>query len=360
MEGLVNYLKSCYAGKTVLVTGDTGFKGSWLCEWLMSLGANVHGYALEPPTRPSLFEKLFLRKRIASHQFGDVSDTGGTRQAIIRVSPDYVFHLAAQPIVHTGYAWPVMTYASNVMGTVNVLDGIRTLKKPCSVVVVTSDKCYDNKHWSYGYRESDSLGGDDPYSSSKAMAEIAVRAYRCSYFNDGTVRVATARAGNVIGGGDWSLHRIVPDCMKALGNDESIVVRNPEYTRPWQHVLDALYGYMLLMAKMSEHHDVELESAFNFGPDADRTVQDLVEEIIKHWPGKWRKFDHESIMHESGRLSVCTDKAKRLLRWTPVWNFETSVRHTAEWYRGERNSRVDVCAMTQRQIKEFEGSHVAG
>ena len=236
-----------YAGKRVLVTGHTGFKGSWLCEWLLGLGAKVTGYSLSPPTQPALFEQLGLAGRLR-HIIGDIRDLPGLSRALRKARPDFVFHLAAQPLVRDSYANPVETFAVNLMGTVHVLEALRSVRHPCAAVFITTDKCYENREWAYGYREDDPLGGSDPYSASKGAAELAISSYRRSFFGSHPVRIASARAGNVIGGGDWAVDRIVPDCMRALEKGKPIPVRNPKATRPWQHVLEPLSGYLWLGA----------------------------------------------------------------------------------------------------------------
>ncbi len=285
MENLVLF-RDRFRGRTVWVSGHTGFKGAWLCEWLLALGAKVHGYALPPPTTPALFNQLALTERI-EHEIGDVRDSATVQRSLHRVQPDFVFHLAAQPLVRHSYAQPVETYAVNVMGTVHVLEALRTLQKPCAAILITTDKCYENREWTYGYRENDPLGGYDPYSSSKSAAEIAMAAYRRSFFRDHPVSIASVRAGNVIGGGDWALDRIVPDSIRALQAGTPIPVRNRIATRPWQHVLDPLSGYLSLAAHLTSDLrplTSDLASAFNFGPthEANRTVAELVQEILKH------------------------------------------------------------------------------
>lgn len=356
MEGLVD-TNSGYAGKSVLVTGNTGFKGSWLSEWLMHLRADVHGYALTPPTNPSLFVSLRHGDRLVSHQFADIRNCDSVRDAVVQTQPDFIFHLAAQPIVRTGYLTPVETYATNVMGTIHVLEAARSLEKPCVVIVVTSDKCYENQHWRYPYKEVDRLGGRDPYSSSKAMSELAVSAYRSSFLH-GNVRVASVRAGNVIGGGDWAKDRIVPDCVRALGEGKPIFVRNPEFTRPWQHVMDALSGYMILAMRIYQG-STDLADAFNFGPDdSNHTVRELVEEILKHWPGRWEHPAEVSTMHEAKLLKLSIDKACTMLGWCPVWRFADAVRNTAIWYREAIAAPDNIRSLTLRQIESYERSTV--
>jgi CDP-glucose 4,6-dehydratase len=334
-----------FRDREVWVTGHTGFKGSWLCGWLLSLGARVHGYALPPPTNPALFEQLALTGRL-HHEIGDVRDAGAVRRSLLAVQPDFVFHLAAQALVLKSYQDPAETYATNVMGTVHVLDALRDLTRPCAAVFVTTDKCYENRETGRAYREDDPLGGHDPYSSSKAAAEIAIAAYRRSFFRDHRVRIASARAGNVIGGGDWACDRIVPDCVRALASGTPIAVRNPAATRPWQHVLEPLSGYLWLAACLSPGRTVrptgrrtaaasDLATAFNFGPsdDANRTVAELVVEFLAHWPGgRWEDRSDPQAAHEAGTLRLSIRKAHRLLGWSPVWDFRTAVAQTAAWY----------------------------
>ena len=356
----------CYRGKSVLVTGHTGFKGSWLCEWLLSLGAEVHGFALEPPTEPALFGQLGLAKRIASHTIGDIRDRNSLAKAVAAADPDFVFHLAAQPLVRLSYREPVETFDTNVMGTVNLLEAVRQLKtkqsnhqtaKQCSVVCITTDKVYENNESGQAYKETDPFGGYDPYSASKGACEIAIASYRRSFFNDpaNPVWVASARAGNVIGGGDWALDRIVPDCMRALDRGETIPVRNKVSTRPWQHVLEPLGGYLTLGAALATRtRFAEYASGFNFGPDpsANRTVKDLVTEILKHRAGKWEDRSDPKAVHEAGLLNLDIAKAHEVLGWTPRWNFETTIAKTVEWYGGVA-AGAEAAETTRRQIREY-------
>lgn len=356
---------NAYQGKRVLVTGHTGFKGAWLCEWLLALGAEVTGFALPPATSPALFDQLGLAERLR-HQLGDVRDLAAVRQLVQVVKPQFVFHLAAQPLVRLSYEQPVETYSTNVMGTVNVLEAIRLARCACAMVIVTSDKCYENQEWVHGYREDDHLGGHDPYSSSKAAVEIVAAAYRSSYFSapDSPVRVATARAGNVIGGGDWALDRIVPDCIRALQRSEAIPVRNKVATRPWQHVLEPLSGYLRLgeclqafsltdpavLVKLNEY-----TSGFNFGPSlaSNRSVADLVKEILRHWPGSWVDRSDPHAVHEATRLNLATDKAFHCLHWRPIWTFEETVARTVQWYRNSQNAVMSCRSLTSEQIEDY-------
>ena len=356
----------CYRGKSILVTGHTGFKGSWLCEWLLSLGAEVHGFALEPPTEPALFDQLGLANRIASHTIGDIRDRRALAKAVAAADPDFVFHLAAQPLVRLSYREPVETFDTNVMGTVNLLEAVRQLKikqsnnqtiKHCSVVCITTDKVYENNESGQAYKETDPFGGYDPYSASKGACEIAIASYRRSFFSDpaNPVWVASARAGNVIGGGDWALDRIVPDCMRALDRGEAIPVRNKVSTRPWQHVLEPLGGYLTLGAALATRtRFADYASGFNFGPDpsANRTVKDLVTEILKNREGTWEDRSDLKAVHEAGLLNLDIAKAREVLGWTPRWNFETTVAKTVAWYAAA-DAGADIAELTRLQIGEY-------
>lgn len=352
--------RNTYQGKRVLVTGHTGFKGSWLCEWLIALGADVTGFALPPATNPALFDQLGLSVRM-HHIIGDVRDLQALRRVVEELRPEFVFHLAAQPLVRLSYEQPVETYATNVMGTVNVLEAIRLSRCACAVVVVTTDKCYENKEWLHSYREEDPLGGYDPYSSSKGAAELVTASYRRSYFSgsDSVVRLATARAGNVIGGGDWAVDRIVPDCVRALHRNEPIPVRNKVATRPWQHVLEPLSGYLWLGACLSNSQlspfSSQLTSAFNFGPalDSNRTVAELVQEILKHWPGRWEDRSDPKAVHEAKLLNLATDKAHHLLQWRATWDFATAIAQTTRWYQESYTQSTDIAEFTRRQIAAY-------
>lgn len=347
-----------YRRKRVLVTGHTGFKGAWLCEWLLSLGAEVTGLALPPPTRPALFDQLGLARRL-QHRLGDIRDPAVVQRALAEVRPDFVFHLAAQPLVRLSYEQPVETYATNVMGTIHVLEALRVLDHPCAAVMVTTDKCYENRELPHGYREEDPLGGHDPYSSSKAACEIAIASWRRAYFQAHPVGIASARAGNVIGGGDWALDRIVPDCIRALQRDEPIAVRNPAATRPWQHVLEPLGGYLWLGACLSDPRlrapGSALCSAFNFGPTSasDRTVTELVQELLKHWPGRWEDRSDPTAVHEARLLSLSITKAHERLGWQPVWDFATTIAQTVAWYRQSSGTCDQLVTLTRNQIAAY-------
>ena len=357
-------MKLAYKGKRVLVTGHTGFKGSWLCEWLLALGAEVHGFALEPPTRPSLFKQLKLARRIASHTIGDVRDLPAVMSAMRRVKPDFVFHLAAQPLVRLSYEKPVDTFEVNVMGTVNVLEAARRVHcghhgkgHHVSIVCITTDKCYENKETPRPYREDDPMGGYDPYSCSKGCDELLIASYRRSFFctSDSSVWVASARAGNVIGGGDWAKDRIVPDAIRALRRGCAIPVRNKTSTRPWQHVLEPLSGYLTLGAALAERKRFdEVCGGFNFGPNpqANRTVKELVEEMLKWKRGSWVDKSNPHAVHEAGLLNLSIGKARRILGWKPRWGFAETIKQAVEWYSVVEQGANPV-KVTQRQIWEY-------
>ena len=353
-----------YKGKKVLITGHTGFKGSWLTLWLTELGAHVYGYALEPPTHPSLFEILGLEK-VIEHELADIRDTRRLKEAIQRIKPDIVFHLAAQSLVGKSYIDPFQTVEVNTLGTINLMEAVRQSGLALAMVLITSDKCYENREWLFGYREDDRLGGHDPYSASKAASEILINSWRKSFFNTATlkdhgVRVASARAGNVVGGGDWSKDRIVPDCIRDLQNQTYITVRNPYATRPWQHVLEPLSGYLQLGRKLLEFSNEHVEDfceAFNFGPQVtnNKSVRDVVEEIIENWgSGTWKWISPEKTHHESSLLSLSIDKAYHKLHWFPKWTFDETIAHTVEWYQTALQGPSHIYEFTVRQIKAYQ------
>jgi CDP-glucose 4,6-dehydratase len=353
-------LGSVFKNANVLVTGHTGFKGGWLCTWLNHLGAKVHGFSLQTDHENQLFSDLELKAKLASDSRGDVRDLQAVRMVFDKVQPRFVFHLAAQAIVRHSFAEPLETFESNLMGTLNVLEAIRLSSNPTVCIVVSSDKCYENREWLNAYREDDAMGGYDPYSASKGCVEIATASYRRSFFTEKSPnRIASARAGNVIGGGDWAKDRIVPDVFRSLKNNTPIPVRNKHATRPWQHVLEPLSGYMWLAANLASPSLSDLpwgdiSGSFNFGPtpQSNRTVVDVVEEILKHTPGTWVDASSPNAVHEAGKLNVAIDKAFHLLRWSPTWNFETAIEKTVAWYTAFENSS-DCYGITLKQIDEY-------
>ena len=359
-------LDAFYRGKRVLVTGHTGFKGSWLCLWLAELGAEVHGYALAPPTTPSLFEEAGCASVLASHRTGDVRDFDGVQEALRAVRPEMVFHLAAQPLVRLSYRQARETYENNVRGTVNVLEAVRGVPSVRVCQVITSDKCCENRGTGAAFRESDPLGGFDPYSSSKGCAELVVAGYRRSFFPAEEiarhgVSVASARAGNVIGGGDWAADRIVPDCIRALQRGEPITVRHPVAVRPWQHVLEPLAGYLHL-ARCQRQDPAAFADAWNFGPlpTGCVTVRELVGQITRHWGeeyGSPRYSDSEAgaPVHEAALLRLDISKATARLGWHPVFTVPEAVAATVAWYRQRWRAgpAFDAAALCRRQIREF-------
>lgn len=356
MESVVSAVKA-FRGRRVLVTGHTGFKGSWLTVLLHLYGAEVTGYALEPE-EPSMFRALDLGQ-LCRGVIADVRDAERLLAVVDESRPEYVFHLAAQPVVLTSYEDPLTTLSTNVLGTANLLDAVRRIGRPCAVVVITSDKCYENRDWEYRYREIDRLGGHDIYSTSKAAAEMVVAGYRRSFFGGANaIRIASARAGNVIGGGDWVRHRIVPDCMRALGKGEPVLVRNPSSVRPWQHVLDPLSGYVELAARLAADDGPAYCDAWNFGPfDDGRTVEDLVNEILRTWGGgNWSSAKVEQ-PHEAHTLRLSIEKAHTRLGWTPRWDFETAVARTVEWYKAaaEGARAAELRELTRKQIEQHRG-----
>jgi CDP-glucose 4,6-dehydratase len=346
-----------FSGKTVLVTGHTGFKGAWLSAWLHQLGAKVVGISLDPPTEPSHFVAAHLAKEMSDLRI-DIRDQARFEEAIISSQPDFVFHLAAQALVRRSYADPLETWQTNVMGTLHLLDALRKLDKFCAAVIITSDKCYDNVEWVWGYRENDALGGPDPYSASKGAAELAIRSHIKSYFSkpDQNVRIVSARAGNVIGGGDWAADRIVPDCVKAWSANILVELRNPRSTRPWQHVLEPLSGYLNLSIALSQQPELHGES-FNFGPQAQQnhTVLELVEQMSLHWEQvRWLDVSDSVIgPYESGLLKLNCDKSLHHLKWHAVMGFEDTVRMTAEWYRTYYENTGQISEITNAQIAAY-------
>lgn len=348
-----------WKNKRILVTGHTGFKGGWLCLWLTHLGARVYGYALEPPTHPSLFVEADLESRLAGHVIGDVRDHEALARYVAEIQPEIIFHLAAQPLVRRSYQQPRETLASNVMGTVNLLEAARSHDSVRVIQIITSDKCYRNREWDYAYRENDALGGDDPYSASKAAQELVTAAWRRSFFSDGVVSVASCRAGNVIGGGDWAVDRILPDCIRALEAGRSIEVRNPESVRPWQHVLEPLGGYLLL-AREQWRQPRPLADAWNFGPGHARplSVAGLVDRVVGLWgDGDWAAPGAPVPQpHEHTRLQLDITRAMGNLGWQPVLNTREALTDTVTWYRERylQGDTFDAGALCLAQIEQYQ------
>jgi CDP-glucose 4,6-dehydratase len=349
-----------YRNKKVLVTGNTGFKGSWLCTWLIALGADIYGVSNEIPTTPSMFSELGLAEKM-SHFFADVRDLNAMKNIINDIQPDFVFHLAAQPIVSLSYSEPVDTISTNVMGTANVLEALRTYNKRCTAIIITSDKCYDNVEWIYGYKETDSVGGKDIYSGSKGAAELIFKSYYHSFFKkeSGLVQIASARAGNVIGGGDWALDRIIPDCMRSWSEGKIVEIRSPKATRPWQHVLEPLSGYLQLGERLYKDHSLNGES-FNFGPkpEYNHTVQEILEDMSVRWHFENSKDAYQvtgdTKFYEAGLLKLNCDKALFHFQWKPTLDYNTLIEYTSDWYYEFYKNNTDMFTYTKSQIEGYE------
>lgn len=345
-----------FRNRRVLVTGHTGFKGSWLAYWLLDLGAEVAGYSLYLPSDPCNFEVLGLKNRIRDF-VGDVRDANELQRTFDEFEPEVVFHLAAQPIVRASYENPKLTFDTNLGGTVNVLESVRATSSVKTAVFITSDKCYENVEWEYGYREMDRLGGKDPYSASKACAEIAIRSYALSFLLSGGKQIASTRGGNVIGGGDWARDRIVPDCARAWADGGTPSVRNPLSTRPWQHVLELLSGYLWLAARLEADKPGIAGEAFNFGPapEVNQPVARLIDEMRRSWPAPdWKTdFRDGEAKPEAGLLKLCCDKAMARLGWRALLSFEETVAMTALWYRHYYERNVDMTKYTDQQLSEY-------
>ena len=348
-----------WRNKKVLITGHTGFKGSWLTLWLKILGSNVSGISLPPADNDNLFNSLELSKEI-NHIILDIRDRNQLKKNIYEIKPEFIFHLAAQPLVIESYKNPILTWETNVNGTINILESLRSLDNKCSAVFITTDKVYENKEWIYGYRENDKLGGYDPYSSSKAGAEIAINSWRSSFFNSkkNNINIASARAGNVIGGGDWSRDRIIPDLIRSLSNHNHLEVRNPNSTRPWQHVLEPLLGYLTLAEKM--HNNKGICEAFNFGPnlDSNKSVKELVNESLKTWPGEWTDCSNNENLHEAKLLNLTIEKAANKLGWYPYWDFKETVFRTINWYKKFHTESVSARSCCLTDINDFTKRYI--
>ncbi len=345
-----------WRGKRVFLTGHTGFKGGWLALWLADMGAEVHGYALPPPTTPNLFAATSLQGRLASSTIADIRDAATLTQAMRTAQPDIVFHLAAQPLVRHSYVAPVETYAVNVMGTVNLLEAARQTPGVKAVINVTTDKCYENREWVWPYRENEAMGGFDPYSSSKACSELVTAAYRRSFLEPAGIHLASARAGNVIGGGDWADDRLVPDFLRALDAGQTLAIRSPQATRPWQHVLEPLSGYLVLAEKLFSGSQGYAD-AWNFGPEeADaRPVQWIVEYLCGQVPGAAWQCDASPQPHEANMLKLDSSKARACLGWRPRWRLQTALGMTLAWHRAWKQG-ADMAAASVQQIHEYEAA----
>lgn len=349
-----------YKNKKVFLTGHTGFKGSWLALWLTNLGAKVCGYSLEPNTNPSMFEELDIKNKIAKSIFGDILDENKLNSAISEFKPEIVFHLAAQPLVRLSYAEPVLTYKTNVIGSLDVLEAARKCPSVKAFVNVTTDKCYENKEINRGYREDEPMGGYDMYSSSKGCVEIMSSSFRRSFLQDeNSMALATARAGNVIGGGDWALDRLIPDCVRSINKNIPIEIRNPVAVRPWQHVLEPLSGYLLLGQKLLEEgkkYGGKYTDGFNFGPNENSVlnVADVAQKVVEYY-GRGEVVIHKKDnLHEANLLMLNIEKAEEVLDWTPTYSADIAIKETVDWYRHFYNKDCDMLDYTMRQIKEFE------
>lgn len=346
-----------WKNRRVLVTGHTGFKGSWLAMWLWKLGAKVTGYSLPPPTKPNLFD-LARVEQLVAHNIGDVCDVTALCQVFQRAEPELVFHLAAQPLVRRSYQDPVGTFSTNVLGTVHLLEAVRHCEHVRTVIVVTTDKCYENKEWVWGYRENDPLGGVDPYSASKACAEIVVTSYRRAFFGHGkrTIGLASVRAGNVIGGGDWAEDRLIPDAVRAAASGQTLQVRYPQAVRPWQHVLEPLRGYLMLAERLF-HEPQAYAQAWNFGPQPNDaiSVAELLGQLACRWKQvQWHAVPAEPIWHESSWLHLDCSKARQLLGWKPCWTLAQAVDATVDWYRAVIEHSADARELTLRQVTQYQ------
>ncbi len=355
---MLDTLPAAYRGKRVLVTGHTGFKGSWLALWLKQLGAEVTGYALDPITDPAMFDLCDVGRDI-DHRIADIRDAETLNACVAEVQPDVILHLAAQPIVRDSYIDPLGTLSTNVMGTANILEAARALGRPCSIVVVTSDKCYENEEWIWGYRENDRMGGKDPYSMSKGATELVVSSWRRSFFggDNPSIRLASARAGNVLGGGDWAKDRIMTDAIMAFTRNESVLLRNPLATRPWQHVLEPLGGYLLLGAKLMSDEGEDYCSGWNFGPRRDdvKSVETVIDKLSEHWGENsgWELAEGEHPA-EANLLSLNCDKAAAKLNWSPVWTLDQLLEKTVIWYQAWHKQSQDLRQLSIDQIMEYQ------
>jgi CDP-glucose 4,6-dehydratase len=345
-----------WSGKKVFLTGHTGFKGSWLSHWLSQLGSKVYGYSLQPPTKPSLFDESKVKYLLSGNTYGDVRDFQSLSAALEKARPEIVIHMAAQPLVRESYKTPVDTFAVNVLGTVNVLEASRNAGTVQAIVNITTDKCYENKEWLWPYRENDRLGGHDPYSASKACSEIVAASYRNSFLTEAGIHLASVRAGNVVGGGDWATDRLIPDIFRAIDRNETLIIRSPNAIRPWQHVLEPLSGYLLLAQKLYEHGE-KFSGAWNFGPNDEDTkpVSWVVDRLCTQIPGSQWKTKNAKQLHEAGLLKLDSSKAKTKLGWAPRWNLETALTKTVKWHQAW-NDKEDVASVTCSQIFSYQDS----
>lgn len=341
-----------WSGKRVYLTGHTGFKGSWLSLWLAEMGAIVKGYSLIPPTKPNLFEEAKVAEKIES-QIGDIRDLETLKVSMSEFNPDILIHMAAQPLVRLSYKEPLETYDTNVMGTVKVLEAARSCSSLKAIVSVTTDKCYENKEWVWGYREDEPMGGFDPYSSSKGCAELVTSAYRRSFMQEQGIGLASARAGNVIGGGDWADDRLIPDILRAFEKNEAVVIRNPLSTRPWQHVLEPLSGYLVLAQKLYKE-PTKFAEGWNFGPYEDdaKPVEWILNHMVSQWPNTVWRLDKNSHPHEAGYLKLDVAKAKARLKWHPTWRLELTLAKIIKWHQAWLN-KADMQQVCLEEINEF-------
>jgi len=350
---MTSVMNSFYKRKKILVTGHTGFMGSWLTKYLTLMNAEVCGYALDPPTQPNLYEILNLKSFVSGDIRGNINNTKLLRKTLSEFQPEIVFHLAAQPLVLESYDSPVETFNTNVIGTVNLLNELRKLDSVKVIIVVTSDKSYRNKEWVYPYREEDELGGRDPYSASKSCQDIVVNSFRESYFSKIGVRLSSVRAGNVIGGGDWAKDRIIPDIVKGIVSGHTVRIRNPNSVRPWQHVLEPVSGMLLLAQKM--FYDARFSDAWNFGPNNEReiTVKEIAEKVIALWGTGKYKIEGNSAKKEAEYLSLDVSKAKRELNWFPRYNISKALKETVDWYKSYYNNYPKIEELTYKQIISY-------
>ena len=349
-----------WKGKRVFLTGHTGFKGSWLSLWLKYLGANVTGYALESPTTPAIFNVARIKGVLEKNIYGNICDASTFTQEMQKAAPEIVIHMAAQSLVRDSYTDPVGTYNTNIMGTVNMLEAARNTLSVKAILNITTDKCYENREWVWGYRENEPMGGRDPYSNSKGCAELLSSAYRSSFLQEAGISLATARAGNVIGGGDWAKDRIVPDAMRAFMENKPLLVRNPMATRPWQHVLEPLSGYLLLCQQLI-NHPKDYDQGWNFGPNDEDTqpVSSLANIMTKCWgdDAKWQ-LDGAAHPHEARDLKLDCSKANTLLNWHPIWGLDKALAQTVQWYKAWSNNE-DMHDLTIDQITSYQQEHLS-